>query len=80
MNCYDAVFMLKAGAEKAQSLEPKAIAAVLPTVKFQSFYGDNLGLGGKAVYGMDMQPAYPVFIMQIGDGKLAERAKIASKY
>lgn len=80
MNCYDAAFMLKAGAEKAQSLEPKDIAAVLPTVKFQSFYGDNIGFGGKAIYGTDMQPAYPVFISEIVNGKLVERAKIASKY
>ena len=80
MNCYDAVYMFKAGAEKAQSLEPKDIAAVLATTKFQSFYGDNMHFGGKAIYGTDMQPAYPVFIMQIVDSKLSERAKIPSKY
>jgi branched-chain amino acid transport system substrate-binding protein len=80
VNCYDAVNMLKAGAEKAQSLEPKDIAAVLPGVKFTSFYGDNIGFGGKAIYGSDMQPTYPVFITQIVGGKAVERAKVTPKY
>jgi branched-chain amino acid transport system substrate-binding protein len=78
--CYDAVYMLKAGAEKAQSIEPKAIAAVMPTVKYKSFYGDDIGFGGKEVYGSVIQPMLPVYISQIVGGKVVERAKITSKY
>ena len=33
IGCYDSVYMLKAAAEKAQSMEPKDIAAAMPTIK-----------------------------------------------
>ncbi|MFM0223005.1 ABC transporter substrate-binding protein [Paraburkholderia dipogonis] len=78
--CYDAVYMLKAGAEKAQSLDPKAIAAALPTTRYTSFYADNVGFGGKAVYGSDVQPKLPVYITQIENGKVVEKAKIMPNY
>jgi len=78
--CYDAVYMLKAGAEKAQSLEPKAIAAIMPTVRYKSFYEDNVGFGGKEAYGSAIQPMQPVYITQIVNGKVVERAKITPKY
>ena len=77
--CYDSVYMLKAGAEKAQSLEPKDIAAVLSTVKFKTFYGGEAGFGGKEQYGANVQPLLPVYITQIVDGKLVERARIAPR-
>jgi len=77
---YDAVYMLKAGAEKAQSLEPKDIAAVMSEVKFHSFYGENIGFGGKDTYGSSIQPMLPVYITQIENGKVAERAKIQPRY
>jgi branched-chain amino acid transport system substrate-binding protein len=80
MNCYDAVNIFRAGAEKAQSLEPKEIAAAIPTTTFQSFYGDGIGFGGKAIYGSNMQPKYPVFITEIVNGKLVERTKITPNY
>jgi branched-chain amino acid transport system substrate-binding protein len=73
---YDAVYMLKAGAEKAQSLEPKAIAAAMPTVTFRSFYADNTKFGGKEAYGSVQQPQLPVYITQIVDGKLVDRARV----
>lgn len=74
--CYDAVYMLKAGAEKAQSMDPKAIATALPTTRYTSFYADNVGFGGKAVYGSNIQPKLPVYITQIENGKVVERARI----
>jgi branched-chain amino acid transport system substrate-binding protein len=76
LGCYDAVYMAKAAMEKAQSTDPKDMSAVMPTVKYKSFYGDNVGFGGKAVYGVDQAPKLPVFITQIVDGKLVDRAKI----
>ena len=78
--CYDAVYMLKAGAEKAQSLEPKDIAVAMPTVRFKSFYADDVGFGGKEIYGSAIQPMLPVYITQIVSGKVVERAKITPKY
>jgi branched-chain amino acid transport system substrate-binding protein len=77
--CYDAVNMLKAGMEKAQSTEPKDIAAVMPTVKFKSFYAADIGFGGKEIYGSVQQPVLPVYITQIVDGKVVERAKVEIK-
>jgi branched-chain amino acid transport system substrate-binding protein len=77
--CYDAVYMLKAGAEKAQSLDPRAIAAAMPTVRYKSFYEDNVGFGGKEGYGAIIQPMQPVYITQIVNGKVVERAKITPK-
>ncbi|SAL01816.1 branched chain amino acid ABC transporter periplasmic ligand-binding protein [Caballeronia calidae] len=74
--CYDAVHMLKAGAEYAQSLEPTAIAAVMPKVKFNSFFGDDIGFGGKDIYGSNVQPMLPVYITQIVNAKVVERAKV----
>ena len=73
---YDAVYMLKAGMEKAQSIDPKLVAAVLPKTTFKSFYGGMIGLGGKASYGSDMAPQLPVYITQIVDGKVAERLRV----
>jgi branched-chain amino acid transport system substrate-binding protein len=73
---YDAVYALKAGIEKAQSLEPKAVAAALRSARFKSFYGE-IGYGGKDAYGADIQPLIPVYITQIVNGKLVERASIA---
>jgi branched-chain amino acid transport system substrate-binding protein len=77
--CYDGVNMLKAGIEKAQSLEPKDIAAAMPSVTFKSFYGDNIAFGGKEIYGSVQQPMLPVYITQIVDGKVVERARIEAK-
>lgn len=77
--CYDAVYMLQAGIEKAGSLDPKAIATAMPSVKFKTFYGGLSGFGGKEIYGSDQQPQLPVYITQIVDGKLVERARIEPK-
>jgi branched-chain amino acid transport system substrate-binding protein len=62
---YDVVHILKAGLEKAQSLDPKDVAGAIPSTRFRTFYGSN------------QQPMLPAYITQITDGKLVERAKIA---
>jgi branched-chain amino acid transport system substrate-binding protein len=68
--------MIKAGVEKAQSIDPRAVAAVMSTVRFRTFYGGETGFGGKAIYGSDQAPLLPVFITQIVDGKIVERARV----
>ncbi len=73
---YDAMQELVAGIEKAQSLNPHAIAKALPTVHFKSFYGD-VGFGGAAAYGANIQPLLPVYVTQVVNGKLVDRAKVA---
>lgn len=72
---YDAVYALKAAIEKAQSLEPKAVAAALPTVTFESFYGPS-AFGAKDVYGSPQQQLIPVIVTQIQGGKLVELQRI----
>jgi branched-chain amino acid transport system substrate-binding protein len=76
IGAYDAVFMLKAGMEKAQSLEPRTVAAVLPSVRYKTFYGGETVLGGKHFYGANIQPVLPVYITQIVEGKVVEKARI----
>jgi branched-chain amino acid transport system substrate-binding protein len=73
---YDPVYALKAGIEKAQSLDPKEIAAVLPTVKFRTLLGGMAHFGGQATYGSDSQAITPIYITQIVNGKLVEKARI----
>jgi branched-chain amino acid transport system substrate-binding protein len=79
IGAYDGVYMLKAGIEKAQTIEPRAVAAVLPSVKYRTFYGGETVLGGKDVYGATIQPILPVYITQIVNGKVVEKARIELK-
>ena len=79
VGAYDAIQMLKAGMEKAQSIEPKDVAAVLPSVKFKSFYTDEAWIGGVAAYGANQQPILPVFITQISNGKVVEKSRIDAR-
>jgi branched-chain amino acid transport system substrate-binding protein len=76
IGAYDPVYALKAAIEKAQSIDPKAIAAAIPTTTFKSFYGGDVRWGGKDIYGADQQPQFPVTVSQIVDGKLVERARV----
>lgn len=73
---YDPLFALKAAMEKAQSTEPKDIARALKTVKFRTLMGGMAHFGGKAIYGSDSQEETPIYITQIENGKLVERARI----
>jgi branched-chain amino acid transport system substrate-binding protein len=63
--------------EKAQSVDPKAVAKALPSVTFDSFYGKS-GFGGAATYGSPQQMLLPVIVTQLKDGKLVEVARIVS--
>jgi branched-chain amino acid transport system substrate-binding protein len=74
--CYDAVYAVKAAMEKAQSLEPADVNAAMPSVRFKSFYATQTGFGGKETYGTNQQLILPVFITQIENGKLVEKARI----
>ncbi|WP_063936423.1 ABC transporter substrate-binding protein [Caballeronia temeraria] len=76
IGAYDALYALKAGVEKAQSVDPNAVAAVLPTVKFKTFYGGEAEFGGRELYGSPQQALLPVYVTQIENGKLAERARV----
>ena len=76
---YDVVYILKAAMEKAQSLEPKDLAAVMPSTKFRSFYGVETGWGRKDIYGSVQQALLPIYITQVVGGKLVERARVMSK-
>lgn len=73
---YDAVYALKAAMEKAQSVDPKQVAAALPTVTFDGFYGKS-AFGGSAMYGSPQQILVPVIVSQLKGGKLAELQRIA---
>ncbi|SOE90613.1 branched-chain amino acid transport system substrate-binding protein [Burkholderia sp. YR290] len=79
IGAYDTLYILKAGIEKAQSVDPKAVAAVLPEVKFKTFYGGETGFGGKSFYGSNQQAMLPVYVTQIDAGKLVERARVDPK-
>lgn len=72
---YDSVKALKAAMELSQSVDPKVVAASLPNVKFNSFYGPS-GFGGKETYGSMQQILVPVIVTQIKGGKLTEARRI----
>ncbi len=67
---YDTVHALKAGMEKAQSVEPTKVAAVLPSVRFNTLYGGTAGFGGTSTYGSPQQTLLPYFVTQVREGKL----------
>ena len=73
---YDAVYAIKAGIEKAQSTDPKKVAAVMPEVSFTSFYGSKVDFYGVDTYGSRQQMRLPVIITQVQDGKLVEKARL----
>ncbi|SFU16955.1 ABC transporter substrate-binding protein [Mesorhizobium sp. YR577] len=73
---YDAVYAIKAGIEKAQSIDPREVAKVLPDLTFRTFYGGEIGFGGMKDYGSKQQMQLPVVITQVQDGKLVELSRI----
>lgn len=73
---YDSVYALKAAIEKAGSVDPKAVADVLPQVTFKSFYGEEVGFYGKEVYGRDQQMRLPIIVTKVIGGKLVEVARL----
>jgi branched-chain amino acid transport system substrate-binding protein len=73
---YDSVYAIKAGMEKADSVDPKKVGAVMPDVTFTSFYGGKIGFYGMDTYGAKQQMQLPVIITEITDGKLVEKSRI----
>ncbi len=73
---YDAVYALKAGMEKAKSVDAKAVGAAMPEVTFTSFYGTPVDFYGLDTYGSRQQMRLPVIITQVQDGKLVEKSRI----
>ena len=73
---YDAVYALKAGMEKAKSVDSKAVGAAMPEVTFTSFYGTPVDFYGLDTYGSRQQMRLPVIITQVQDGKLVEKSRI----
>jgi len=74
---YDAVYAIKAGIEKAQSVDPIQVARILPSVKFRTFYGGEARFGGEETYGSPQQMLLPVLITQIKQGSPIELARIS---
>ena len=72
---YDAVMALKAGMEAANSLDPKAIAAVLPKIVFESSYGKT-AFGGAGTYGSAQHMLTPVIVTQVQKGKVIEVKRV----
>ncbi|EPW8906858.1 ABC transporter substrate-binding protein [Pseudomonas aeruginosa] len=72
---YDSVKALAAAMEKAQSVEPKAVAEALPEITFDSFYGKS-AFGGKATYGTPQQILVPVIVTQLQQDKLVEVGRV----
>jgi len=75
---YDSVYAIKAGIEKAQSVDSRNVAVAMPNVTFTTFYGGKIGFYGTETYGSRQQMQLPVIITQINDGKLVEKKRITS--
>ena len=66
---------IKAGIEKANSIDPKAVAKVLPTLIFELSYGPA-AFGGEATYGNPQQMLVPIIVTQIKNGQTVEIERI----
>jgi branched-chain amino acid transport system substrate-binding protein len=73
---YDSLYALKAAMEKANSVDPKAVAEVMPSITFRSFYGEDVGFYGMDRYGRDQQMRLPIIVTQVQGGTLVEVARI----
>lgn len=72
---YDSVYAIKAAMLAANSVDPREIAKVLPTIVFETSYGPT-ALGGADLYGSPQQMLLPVMVTQIQDGKVNELKRI----
>lgn len=75
LGAWDGMMAIKAGIEKADSIDPKKVAKALPEIIFESSYGPT-AFGGKETYGIAQQMLIPVIVTQIKDGKTVEIARI----
>lgn len=72
---YDSVMALKVAIEKAGSVDPKAVAAALPTIAFESTYGPS-AFGYREEYALPNQMLLPVIISQIRNGVVVEIERV----
>jgi len=72
---WDSIQALKVAMEKADSIDPKAVATVIPEIVFESSYGPS-GFGYKELYGLPNQMLLPVIISQVQSGKVVELDRI----
>jgi len=77
MGVWDGVMAIKAGIEKADSIDPKAVAKALSSAKPNTSYGP-VGYGGTATYGSPQQLLVPVIITQIQNGQTIEVRRVKS--
>ncbi|MCY1304806.1 hypothetical protein D9M68_1003740 [compost metagenome] len=61
--------------QKAQSIDPKEVAAALPTITFESFYGPA-AFGGASIYGTPQQLLIPAIVAQLRGENLVEVERI----
>jgi branched-chain amino acid transport system substrate-binding protein len=75
MGGYDAIMALKAGIEKAKSVDPKNVAKALPTAVIDTSYGKSV-FGGEAIYGSPQQLQLPVIVTRVKDGRAVELKRV----
>lgn len=74
---YDSVMALKAAMEKAQSVDPREVAKVMPDITFKPFFGEEMvGFYGMDSYGSRQQMKLPVIVTRVKDGQLAEVGRV----
>jgi branched-chain amino acid transport system substrate-binding protein len=76
LGAWDGLMAVKAGIEKADSIDPKKVAKVLPEIIFESSYGPT-AFGGKETYGSPQQMLVPIIVTQIKNGQTVEIARIS---
>ena len=75
LGAWEGMMAIKAGIEKADSIDPKKVAKVLPDIVFESSYGPS-AFGGKETYGSPQQMLLPIIVTQIKNGQTVEIARI----
>jgi branched-chain amino acid transport system substrate-binding protein len=77
MGVWDGVMAIKAGIEKADSIDPKVVAKALSSTTPDTSYGP-VGYGGLATYGSPQQLLVPVIITRIENGSTVEVRRVKS--
>lgn len=75
LGAWDGMMAIKAGIEKADSIDPRKVAKALPEIIFESSYGPA-AFGGAATYGSPQQMLVPIIVTQIKNGQTVEIARI----
>jgi branched-chain amino acid transport system substrate-binding protein len=77
MGCWDGVMVIKAGIERANSIDPRLVAKALPEAVVETSYGP-ITYGGAATYGSPQQLLLPVIVTQIKNGDTVEIKRVIS--